>query len=433
MKRVFVTGANGTVGSRLTKFILNKNLFVTALVTNKDKSILSPHKNLEIIEGSINNKNLLTKVIKGSDFVIHLAALKNDEKDSYKVNVLGTRNVVIASEINKIKKIVYISTASVLIKNKGIYAETKLAGEDLVKKTKTSWIILRPSVIYGKNMGGVFGTIVDNIQKLSVIPVFGTGHNPFYPILINDFNTAVTNVLTDLSLKNKTYDIGSLSPIKFNDMIKSIAKQMGKKIKIIHIPPVFGVMLARTVSLFSKRPIFTESNVLGSTQTILLNTLKASKDLKFTPLNLKQGMKHVFGQDGLIDREAIIILKNILGSSTGIEKIDDELIVRYKHGLLVNGLTPYKSDSWIFRKPYLLGGLSFLTPFYSSSLLARKLYLATIIIETSPISAKWLLPKKHGVIALIKFATAIGIRLVIKLFVAGLVVLTPDFYRKYLD
>lgn len=116
MDRVFITGANGLLGTNLTLMLLELNYEVFAFVRNKNSLVQHNLKNLTIVEGDLNNKELLSNSIKGSQFVVHIAANTSQNllslDEYYNTNVLGTKNIIDACIKNDIKKLIYIGTAN---------------------------------------------------------------------------------------------------------------------------------------------------------------------------------------------------------------------------------------------------------------------------------------------------------------------------------
>jgi nucleoside-diphosphate-sugar epimerase len=131
------------------------------------------HKNKITGKNSINlditKKIVMTKQLKKINVILHLASLdhiesKLNKKESHKVHILGTKNLLELSKKIKIKKFIYFSTINVYGKNlkkevfektnthpTNNYSRAKLIAENIIYKyslnSKTEFIILRLSNI----------------------------------------------------------------------------------------------------------------------------------------------------------------------------------------------------------------------------------------------------------------------------------------------
>ena len=62
MKRIFVTGGGGYVGSSLIPRLLSENYFVTVIdLFIYGEDVLKPHKNLRVIKGDIKRSKSFEK------------------------------------------------------------------------------------------------------------------------------------------------------------------------------------------------------------------------------------------------------------------------------------------------------------------------------------------------------------------------------------
>src|SRR5690606_36918925 len=68
-----------------------------------------PH---EVFVGDIRDPEALDRAMDGVRMVVHLAARKGDQVDSYDVNVGGARNLVAAARAHGVARIVNVSTES---------------------------------------------------------------------------------------------------------------------------------------------------------------------------------------------------------------------------------------------------------------------------------------------------------------------------------
>jgi dihydroflavonol-4-reductase len=116
MKKIFITGATGFLGSNLARRLAEGGDDITILVRKgSDHPFL---KNLPIkrVEGDVTDLESLKAGIKNMDLVFHCAGVvsyrKSDESLMHRVNVIGTDNVCRASMEEGVKKLLYVSSTA---------------------------------------------------------------------------------------------------------------------------------------------------------------------------------------------------------------------------------------------------------------------------------------------------------------------------------
>ena len=175
--KLLVTGVAGYIGSTFTYEALRKGYKVIGIdnFSNSDDAIvnyfLRNHADqFEFIELNLLNQTELNSIFrqyKDIDCVLHFAALKSvsesEEKfDLYwKNNVEGTKSLLKVMEVNKIKNIIFSSSAAIYgeqaiqpiteeaeKKPVSTYASTKLASEKYIKKYALNKVINAISLRY---------------------------------------------------------------------------------------------------------------------------------------------------------------------------------------------------------------------------------------------------------------------------------------------
>ena len=124
-KKIFITGADGFIGSHLTEALLAKGCKVKALsYYNSFNSWgwleeVQNNGNLEIISGDVRDPHFCKEVTKGVDIIFHLAALiaipySYVAPDSYvDTNINGTLNICQAAKENGNIRVIHTSTSEV--------------------------------------------------------------------------------------------------------------------------------------------------------------------------------------------------------------------------------------------------------------------------------------------------------------------------------
>jgi nucleoside-diphosphate-sugar epimerase len=121
LKKVFVTGGAGYVGSLLTPQLLRDGYRVTVydILYFGDFFLPKDHPNLEVVQGDIRDTRRLAEALEGHDAVINLACISNDasfeldERLSTSVNLEAFEPMVLAAKAAGIRRFIYASSSSV--------------------------------------------------------------------------------------------------------------------------------------------------------------------------------------------------------------------------------------------------------------------------------------------------------------------------------
>ena len=121
MKKIFITGGAGYVGSKMAPYFLNKGYKVTVydIMYFTDNFLPKNDNNLKIISGDIRDTEKLKASCEDHDYFIHLACISNDASFELDENLSKTINydcfesLVLAAKEKRIKRFIYASTSSV--------------------------------------------------------------------------------------------------------------------------------------------------------------------------------------------------------------------------------------------------------------------------------------------------------------------------------
>jgi nucleoside-diphosphate-sugar epimerase len=164
--KVAITGANGFIGSNLTRYLMNKGHDVTALVRKTAEVSLLPVKS-KVVEIDYQSDSSIQTAIDSHDIVIHCAALTRADsfEEMKQINVSLTENIV--SAVNNsatVKQLIFLSSqaaAGMGERNKPKteedipkpitwYGKSKLMAEEMIRsRMQKEWTIVRPVSVYG--------------------------------------------------------------------------------------------------------------------------------------------------------------------------------------------------------------------------------------------------------------------------------------------
>jgi len=303
MTRVLVTGGGGFIGSHLTEALLRKGHEVRVLddfSTGKRENLIfeNNYPSLDIVEGDIRDLALCQKVMEGTDYVFHQAALPSvqrsveDPLGSNAVNVGGTLNILLAARDAKVKRVMYASSSS-------IYGDTPT----LPKREDMSLMPLSPYALQ-KYAGEQYCRLFSQLYGLETVSlryfnVFGPRQDPnsVYSAVIPRFIEALLHRRSPI-----VYGDGEQSRdftyidnvVQANVLAMSAPRLQGEGVNIACGQRIsLNQLLAILKKLIqSERPVVYEEARPGDVQHSLADISKAKDSLKYAPVvDIETGLR----------------------------------------------------------------------------------------------------------------------------------------------
>ncbi len=189
MKKVLVTGAGGSIGINVIKYLLSEGKYeITALDLrnkNSQKRLKKYRRRINLIYGDMNDSVLMDALVKDHDYIIHLAGVMPPIADmkhniSEMIDYKGTENMIKAMNMyNPNAYLLYASSTTIYgdIKTASVntkpnltpldyYSETKLKIEKMIQNKVKNYAIIRLPLILTNPKTGAF---MYNVKLNSVV------------------------------------------------------------------------------------------------------------------------------------------------------------------------------------------------------------------------------------------------------------------------
>ena len=299
-KRILVSGGSGSIGSAIINMLLKKNCKVIRVLSNdengiyelseklnennKKLSIKMLHANIRYLIGDIRDLERCILATRNVDIVIHAAAMKHvhiceyNKNETFKTNVLGTKNLIKASLKNKVKKFLLISTDKA-VDPTTVMGKSKLEAEKEVissnKQHKTKFAVIRfGNIILSR--GSVIFKFMKQIKSGKILTVTSSNVSRFFLTI----KTAVLGIFECIKLMDggEIFVIKKMSAFKILDLAKAMKKIFNKNNKIKFMGLREGEKYYEKI--IGKKEILnnhSKSNKLGLVSTIRSN--KKNKNL----------------------------------------------------------------------------------------------------------------------------------------------------------
>lgn len=249
-KNILITGGTGSFGKKFIKILLEKYSPTKVIVYSRDE--LKQFEMGQVYNapcmryfiGDVRDKERLMLAMKGVDFVIHAAALKQVPAAEYnpmeciKTNINGAQNVIDAAIANNVEKVIALSTDKAA-NPINLYGATKLASDKLF--TAANNIVgdgrTRFSVVRYGNVVGSRGSVVPFFKGLiargaTELPVTDARMTRFWLKLEDGVEFVLKNFQR---MQGGEIFIPKIPSMRILDLAKAIAPEA--KIKIIGIRP----------------------------------------------------------------------------------------------------------------------------------------------------------------------------------------------------
>lgn len=255
--RVLITGGAGFVGSNLADRLIARGDRV-AVIDNFEtarRDNLTPNGHLTLIEGSIADPDLVNSTFDEHkpEVVVHAAASYKDPDNWYGdalTNVVGTANVVRASERLSVGRLIYLQTAlgyglhpleqpitlnHPLQPGGSSYAISKTAGEEYIFLSKLDYISFRLANAYGpRNLSGPLPTFFQRLTSGKPCFVMDTRRDFIY---VSDL-VEVISLAVDGRGRRGPYHVSSGRDFAIKELFDATTAALGIKLdKEVEVRP----------------------------------------------------------------------------------------------------------------------------------------------------------------------------------------------------
>ncbi len=263
---ILVTGGAGYVGSHLTRKLLARGYCVRVLDSflygDEGLRDVADHPALELITGDICDAEKLADAIRGTNTVVHLAALVGDgacdlhPERSMAINYHSTRQVLAACQDVGARRLVFASSCSVYGANGdsllhershlnpvSLYARTRLMSEDLLFKDAgdVEMVVLRLATVCGVSPRMRFDLMVNTMTACATVQgaVRVTGGSQWRPhVHVQDAAEAFALAVETPGIGGEIFNVGSDQQ---NFRIAEVAEKVAAAVSGVHVQELNGV------------------------------------------------------------------------------------------------------------------------------------------------------------------------------------------------
>jgi len=269
MSSVLITGANGFVGSALCSYLKDRGHHVVGVVRDAEKlsnRIADEYRSV----GDISESTDWAPLIKGVDYIVHLAArvhIMNVQSDAeralyYSVNTKTTEHLAQAAIKAGVKRLLYLSSIKVngectesepfqaddIPAPSDDYAKSKCEAESILARVTAGnmleYVIIRPPLVYGQGVKGNIRRLYKLIALGLPLPLAGI-NNKRDMVSLNNLCSLIGTCINHPRAGNEVFLVSDGESLSTPAFARLIANAMGRSVALFSIPVFLLKILGR--------------------------------------------------------------------------------------------------------------------------------------------------------------------------------------------
>ncbi len=330
MTKIFVTGADGLLGSNLVRELLHRNYSVRVLTQPGRHVKTLDGLPIEKIEGDLLDKESLRKGMTGCEMVVHAAASTavwpTRSELTRKINIRGTANVMELALELKVTRLVYVGTASTFgfgTKNNpgkegNAYKSAKYGMDYMDSKKDAHYIVIDhirkglPAVIVNPTfMLGPYDSAPSSGAMLlglyhGKVPGYVPGGRNY--VCVKDVAVGIANAFT-MGRIGESYILGNQN-LDYKEAFLLMANELKVDVPIRRIPAwvmiSYGIICSFLGIVFKKRPAVSYNLALIACDEHYFSPAKAVEELKLPQTPIEVGIREAmqwFKENNYLDKK----------------------------------------------------------------------------------------------------------------------------------
>lgn len=251
---LLLTGATGSIGSRLLPLLLERGEDVRCLV--RDPRRLGARRvDVQIALGDLGDlgdPHTVRQALRGVDTVVHLAATIRDQppRRIEELNGLATVRLLAAAERTGVRRFVFFSALDAGAAQRTRFFRAKWVAERAVESSPLETSIFAPSIVYDRSDPWI--TLLRRFSFLPVLPVSGEGRAVFQPIWAQDVAECVVAALAHETLAPR-YELAGPETMSYDEMSDLVSRIAGRPRDLVHVPlPLIKASLVGLRAVFGE-------------------------------------------------------------------------------------------------------------------------------------------------------------------------------------
>ena len=266
-----VTGAFGYTGRYIARQLLAAERRPVRTLTGRPAAAIAAVDpfggRVAALPFNFDRPELLTESLRGADTLYNTYWVRFDAGDiTFDRAVANSRILFQAAQTAGIRRIVHISITNPDAHSPLPYFRGKGLVEQALQESGLSYAIIRPALVFGAG-DILLNNIAWLLRRFPAFAVAGDGQYQAQPVYVDDL--AALAVAAGPGTDNAVVDAVGPETYTFDELVRLIAGNIRCPARIVHLPPMWVLLLARLLGLLLRDVALTREEIAGLAANLL--------------------------------------------------------------------------------------------------------------------------------------------------------------------
>ena len=279
-KKIIVSGADGFTGRFVCKELKSRGISFSVILRPSSSSKWMKKNKINFYFADLNNIEDLTKILKGNVCLINIASIG-----------FGSASKIVKScENAHIKRVIFISSTSIFTKLNAKSKKIRVNAEKSIINSNLNWTIFRPTMIFGSPKDRNMIKLINWIDKVPFIPIFGKGNNFQQPIYVRDLAWSIVEIIEKRETFFRIFNLSGPVPLTFKEIIKVISQNLGKKPLMLYLPYSFFSKLLSFLEFLGLKTFIKSEQIMRLNEDKIFPHIEAKNVFGYKPTEFKKAI-----------------------------------------------------------------------------------------------------------------------------------------------
>jgi uncharacterized protein YbjT (DUF2867 family) len=296
---IAVDGATGYVGSHVVLRLRNEGFNVRAIVHSGANPLdveFLKSTGAEICVAELADDEALRAALQGVTAIIHLigtiAPRKGERLED--IHAGQTAGLMEAAQRANVSKIVMVTAIGAAVDARSTYQRTKWQAEQVLRQSGLPHVILRPSLIIGREVGRRNSKLILRFLELiatrPAVPLVGGGKNRVQPVFVGDLAEVIVRCVKSDQFDGQAYEIGGPLVLTIRELVEKLMHVRGVQKGFLPVSPFLAGVVAAILESVQERPLVSRDQIKIATQENICGHNALTSVFAVSPVSVERAL-----------------------------------------------------------------------------------------------------------------------------------------------